>query len=302
MNDYLFYKIMGEKGDEVQLLGFLNAVLGRTGDDRFTSVEIFENKTFTPETIGKKSTTFDVRAELQGGARVNVEVQIRNEHNMDRRSLYHWGREFVKSLKAGKDYRELPDVIAVNIVNFDFPPLRHYHTCFHLREDRERDFVLTNSLEIHFINMVKYRKAFGLRRGKKVISAGPICGEPLARWLAWLNPSSSQELIAEVKKMDSSIVAAADKLEELLANEDAVRFYEMRFDALCNETSARNYAIETGLKRGMKKGMKKGMKEGMKKGREESMLEIAGKMKVLGRPSPEIAEITSLSPEVIEGL
>jgi hypothetical protein len=25
MNDYFFYKIMGEKGDEVQLLGFLNA-------------------------------------------------------------------------------------------------------------------------------------------------------------------------------------------------------------------------------------------------------------------------------------
>jgi len=40
LNDYLFYKIMGEKGDEVQLLGFINAVLGKTGDDRFTSVEI----------------------------------------------------------------------------------------------------------------------------------------------------------------------------------------------------------------------------------------------------------------------
>ena len=40
LNDFLFYKIMGEKGDEVQLLGFINAVLGKTGDDRFTSVEI----------------------------------------------------------------------------------------------------------------------------------------------------------------------------------------------------------------------------------------------------------------------
>ena len=40
LNDYLFIKVMGEKGDEVQLLGFLNAVLGRTGKDRFNSVEI----------------------------------------------------------------------------------------------------------------------------------------------------------------------------------------------------------------------------------------------------------------------
>jgi hypothetical protein len=29
LNDYLFLKVMGEKGDEVQLLAFLNAVLKR---------------------------------------------------------------------------------------------------------------------------------------------------------------------------------------------------------------------------------------------------------------------------------
>jgi predicted transposase/invertase (TIGR01784 family) len=161
MNDYLFCKIMGEAGSETLLLSFLNAVLGRTGDDRFTSVEILENKTFTPETVGRKSTTFDVRAELRGGTRVNVEVQIRNNHNMDRRSLFHWGREYVKSIEAGKDYRELPDVITITIVDFHFPPLPDYHTCFHLRENKKWDFVLTNSLEIHFMNMVKYRKAFG---------------------------------------------------------------------------------------------------------------------------------------------
>jgi predicted transposase/invertase (TIGR01784 family) len=318
MNDYLFYKIMGEKGDEVQLLGFLNAVLGRTGEDRFTSVEILENKTFTPETIGKKSTTFDVRAVLQGGARVNVEVQIRNEHNMDRRSLYHWGREFVKSINAGDVYRKLPDVIAVNIVDFDFPPVQRYHSCFHLREDLERDVILTNSLEIHFINMVKYRKVFGLRRGKKVISGDTLCGEPLVRWLAWLNKNSSPELIAEVKKMDSTIVAAADKLEELLANEDAVRFYEMRFTALCDETSARNYAIETGFKKGMRKGVKegrvagrveglakglaKGLAEGIEKGMERSTLEIARNLKKMGLSVSQIADGTGLSPEAIEKL
>jgi len=62
LNDFLFYKVMGEKGDEVQLLGFINAVLGKTENDKFTSVEILENKTFTPENIGDKSVTFDVRA------------------------------------------------------------------------------------------------------------------------------------------------------------------------------------------------------------------------------------------------
>ena len=92
---------MGEKGDEEQLLGFLNAVLGRTRDNQFTSVEITENKSLTPEIINDKSSVLDVRAVLPGRTRINVEVQLRNEHNnMDKRSLFYWSREFVKSLKT----------------------------------------------------------------------------------------------------------------------------------------------------------------------------------------------------------
>ena len=40
LNDFLFMKYMGEKGDEEQLLGFLNAVLQKTGRNVIVSVEI----------------------------------------------------------------------------------------------------------------------------------------------------------------------------------------------------------------------------------------------------------------------
>ena len=155
LNDFLFYKVMGEKGDEKQLLGFLNAVLGKTGAERFTAVKIIENKYLSPEIIGDKGSILDVRAVLHGKTRVNIEVQVRNQHNMDRRSLFYWSREYTESLGEGQDYRELPDVIAINVVNFDFPPVRNSHTRFHLREDLDHDIVLTEALEIHFLNMVQ---------------------------------------------------------------------------------------------------------------------------------------------------
>ena len=69
LNDFLFFKVMGEKGDEVQLLGFLNAVLNRTGEDKFTSIEILENKTLTAELLGDKTSVLDVLAVLQGEPR-----------------------------------------------------------------------------------------------------------------------------------------------------------------------------------------------------------------------------------------
>jgi hypothetical protein len=55
LNDYMFLKVMGEKGDEEQLCAFLNAVLGRKGKDAIESVEIIENKTVTAEVIGEAS-------------------------------------------------------------------------------------------------------------------------------------------------------------------------------------------------------------------------------------------------------
>jgi predicted transposase/invertase (TIGR01784 family) len=241
---------MGEKGDEVQLLGFLNAVLGKTGNDRFTSVEIIENKTFTPEALGDKSCILDVRAVLHGKTKVNVEVQLHNEHNMERRSLFYWSKEYSQSLKAGQGYAALPVVIAVNILNYDFPPLGEFHTCFHLREDRHREYVLTNVLEIHFINMVQYRKR---ARGK--------LDEPLGRWLAWFDPGSPPELIREAVKMDEAIQTADERMAQVTEDDEAVRAYWRRTMALCDYTSSMNYATEKGHAEGLVEGMTKGRTE-----------------------------------------
>jgi predicted transposase/invertase (TIGR01784 family) len=270
LNDFLFYKVMGEKGDEVQLLGFLNAVLGKTGEDRFTAVEIIENKFLTPKVIGDKSSVLDVRAVLQGKTRVNIEVQVRNEYNMDRRSLFYWSREYSESLGKGQSYGELPDVIAVNIVNFNYPPVRNSHTRFHLREDLDRDLVLTDALEIHFLNMVQYRK-----QRKKV-----LLGDPLNRWLVWLDVGSSPELLEEVIKMDSAIQAANDRMVYVTGDKEARRFYERRQIELSNFNSQLNYAREEGM--------------------EKEKLEIARKMKKMGDSIKKIQAITELPAETIE--
>jgi len=177
LNDYLFLKVMGEKGNETQLLGFLNAVLGRTENNKLASVEIIENKTLSAESIGAKASILDVRAQLQNETRVNIEVQLRNLNNFDRRSLFYWGKEYTKSLKSGQDYIYLPTVININIVDFEFLETDNFHTVFRLREDKESQLILTEILEIHYINMVKWRK-YG-----KI----DITNEPLHRWLTWLD-------------------------------------------------------------------------------------------------------------------
>jgi predicted transposase/invertase (TIGR01784 family) len=165
----------------------------------------------------------------------------------------------------GHDYLELPNVIAINIVNFDFLPTENYHTIFRLIEENEHSLVLTNALEIHFVNMVKYR-----RLGKKDIQ-----NEPLHRWLAWLDEGSPPELVKEVVKMDSAIQEADERMVYVTGDDEAIRAYEMRQMALSDLTSMKNY--------------------GRREGRAEEKNEVAQKMKALGFSTEQIQAVTGLS-------
>ena len=95
LNDYLFLKLMGEEGDEVQCLAFLNAVLGsksnRTeGSQPVRLIKILENRTFTAEVIGEKTSILDVRVETDTGEKINIEVQLKDLHHMERRTLFYY--------------------------------------------------------------------------------------------------------------------------------------------------------------------------------------------------------------------
>jgi len=265
---------MGEKGDEIQLLGFLNAVLGRTGENEFTSVEILENKSLSAEYLGSKASILDVRAVLPDGSKVNIEVQLRNRSNFDRRSLFYWGKEYTKGIKSGQDYLELPTVININIIDFEFMETENFHTVFHLREEKESHLILTDILEIHFINMIKWRKH----------SRIDIVNEALHRWLAWLDKNSPPELIEEVINMDKTIMAANDRQVYVTGDEEAIHAYEMREMALMDLTSDLNQA----------------RREGKKEGTQEERIRTASKLMKLGVSIEIISQATGLSIEEIK--
>ena len=77
---------------------------------------------------------------------------------MDRRSLFYWSREFASGINRGEDYIELANVIVINIVDYGVVALDEFHTSFHLWEDTRKDYMLTNAIEIHFIDIRKFRR------------------------------------------------------------------------------------------------------------------------------------------------
>ena len=260
LNNFFFHKIFGEKGDEVQLLGFINAVLGKTDDDKFVSVDILENKSFIADILGGKSCSLDVRAKLKNGSMVNIEVQIRDNKDMDRRSLFYLSKEYTSDLGEGENYIDLPNVIAINIVNYDFPKTNDFHSTFRLREDTERDIILTDALEIHFINMVKYRKQ---SKNKQRLD------DPLFRWLTWFNKASSPEILEEVVKMDAAIMNADSRMTSLTKSEEEMDTYRRMQKAEWDRRAELRYEQDKTKSKIARKALAKGFSP-------ESIHEITG--------------------------
>ncbi|KZX15822.1 Rpn family recombination-promoting nuclease/putative transposase [Methanobrevibacter filiformis] len=290
LNDALFLKYMGEKGMEIMLVSFLNAVLEKTRH-KFTidEIEIIENKTITPKVLKDKKSILDIRAKINGNITTNIEVQLLNLGNMGPRSLYYWSREFSLSLDEGEDYIELPKTITINLLNFNYIQLPLFHTSFHIREDTNNEYVLNNLLEMHFIEMPKFRKM-----------PDKDLNNPLHRWLMFLDRNTDQKILDDVIEMDEAIGKAQERINYVSQDKEALRAYQMREMALSDMTTAMNTARREGKMEGLKEGKIEGKMEGLKEGEINLQRKHIINMKNKNMSLDEISEITGLSIDEIE--
>ena len=239
LNDFIFKKLFGEKDDEIILLSFLNAILSKTYTEPLTEIIIIENKELTKEMIEDKTGRIDVRAKTQNGEQIDIEVQLTDQNNMDKRTLFYWGKLFLEGIKQGEDYTNLKKVITINLVNFNYLETKDYHSSFHLWEDSEKDYLLSDVMEIHFIELPKFRKnkLENIKEGNKELN----------RWLSFLQQDISEERLEEIIKMDPAIKMAEEKLEKLSHDPDTIALYRAREDS----AHERANLISTGIQRGI---------------------------------------------------
>jgi predicted transposase/invertase (TIGR01784 family) len=279
LNDIAFQAAFGEKGDEEQLIAFLNSSLEATGRPAIQSVNIQEAKDLPPLTLGGKLGRLDVLAVLADGSKVDIEVQRENEHNFIERSLCYWAMNYFRSIHSGDDYAQLVTVICVNILDFGLIELPDYHTSFHIYEDTHKAFKLTDKLELHFLDMVKFRK---LKEKNLAV--------PLQRWLTYFDEHSPENLIKEVIDMDPAIEKVQEKMDWLSADDATYRKYLSLEKARLDYNSGMNWARKEGEQIGEQIGEQNGIKT------------VAKKLKKLGEPVDKIIQATGLSMGEINNL
>ena len=236
LNDVLFKFIFGKEERKQITIDFLNAVLNPSLGHMIQDLQ-FSNTEMSPEHDHDKLTRLDVACVLDGGEQVDVEVQVANEKNMSRRTLYYWAQMYLMSLPAGKTYRNLKPCITINLVNFGFLPQEDPHAVYGIYNS-DNGHQLTKDLAIHFLEIPKYAK-----QEKKPISEM----SKMERWLAYFANQLDRKGKEELAMSEAAIQNAMEAARIFLNNTAERRLYINREMARMDRESQLEDAHEEGI-------------------------------------------------------
>ena len=281
--DFVFKKIFGNEKHPNILISFLNAVIKPT--DLIKSVQI-KNTDIEKEHIEDKYSRLDIKAITNNGEHINIEIQVKNEYNMIKRSLYYWSKMYEGQLTKGQDYDTLSRTICINILDFKYLKNDNFHNCYRLKEKNTNE-ELTDVMELHFIEIPKLRK---LENSEDI-------SDMLEAWVTFIE-SPTSELIDKLEMSSDEIKEAKEELLRLSGNDKERERYEKRFESLLEQNSL----LANAERKGLEKGIEKGKKEGLKEGENRKAIEIAINLIKNGLDNELIKNTTGLSIKEIKEL
>jgi len=271
LNDLLFKFVFGKEERKEITISFLNAALGREGNDEITDIK-FRNSEFSALAENEKSTRLDIFCTTQIDEKIDVEIQINNRKNIEKRTLFYWSNMYLSGHKKGQDYNELKPSITINLLNYNnFESTEPMHSMFSVY-NRNTGNRLCNDLELHFFELKKFQK-------KPIAELSRI-----ERWMAYFSNKLDVSELQELGMQDSKIKDALDASDRFMDDLDERLAYVNR------EMAMMDYKSDT-------EGY---YRDGIAKGRAEERFNILKEMIKNGFDNETIHKITTLSLEEIK--
>ncbi|MFA5477376.1 MAG: Rpn family recombination-promoting nuclease/putative transposase [Bacteroidales bacterium] len=292
-SDYAFKLVFGDERNKSILIDFLQRVLKCHIED----LSILQSETLRSSPSDKLG-LMDLKARINDGSKVNVEIQLHWIHGYPERSLFYWSEMYSESFRRGMAYTEAKKCIAINIIDAGYTLNDRLHSIFKILECHEYR-LLTDKLEMHFFNLEKLREG-----AHEEIDAN------LMKWLRFIQTSDPKErrslsmeipALEDANKVMESIYNDPQKRENYKARQKAERDYL----ALLREMELRK---EEGIAAGREEGIAVGREEGLAVGREEGreqgveQVVLAIQMKQCGESLEAIKKATGLKHDVLAKL
>ena len=123
--DIAFKKIFGVEENKDLLISLINSIV--SNEDQVSDITLlnpYNAKSFSRD----KLSILDIKAQGLDGKRFNIEIQISDEADYDKRALYYWAKLYTEQLEVAEDYSTLSKAIGIHILNFiSIPEVDKYH-------------------------------------------------------------------------------------------------------------------------------------------------------------------------------
>ena len=275
--DFAFKRIFGSNRSQKILISFLNAIV-YDNQNIIQSLEIIDpyNAGYT-STI--KDTYLDVRALLDNGSTVIIEMQVLNIEGFEKRVIYNLAKTYGSQLSLRTEQPRLQPFITLIITDFLlFQESGKMINKFRFKEDTEF-FNYRDELTLIFLELPKFNKE---------LSALETLSD---KWIYFLKSAPSLEVIPSSLGEVSEIEAALN-----IANRADLNNQELE--------ELRKQEIFIGDRRGeVILAKQEGVKEGEEQGKIQQAIKHILRLarRILGEVSPEIqARIQQLSLEKLD--
>ncbi len=252
-NDFVFKLLFGSDTPQSKelLLHFLNDVFNIPESYSLAAVQLL-NPHFDKRHLQDKQIALDIHARIPGEGYINIEMQLANQYNIDKRSLYYSSQIISGQVQKSEKYKLLRKTTTINLLYFNYFPHPHYHNIYHLTEKRT-GIPYTNLLQLHFIEMKKFEN---LQQSGTTIEEQ----DRLAKWIRFLT-NEDDSMWEHLAQEHPIINKAVNYLKEISENSMNRWYYEMRQKAIMDMDSMMEGAREEGEAKGRTEGKTEGKVE-----------------------------------------
>ena len=298
--DIAFKKIFGVEENKDLLISLINSIVDE--EDQVVDVTLlnpYNIKNFKDD----KLSILDIKAKAVNGAYFNIEIQIADEADYDKRALFYWSKLYTEQLQESKDYGTLKKTIGIHILNFlSIPKAKHYHSVFNLREKTD-NFTHFKDIELHTIELKKFIPNNTQDQPDTLEALMPYVKTALDLWAAFLTRHQllKTNVLPEILE-ESALKKAVHVLEVMNMTGVEREIYDDHLKWIRIETNALKKHGGDKFIEGLAAGLMEGEAIGIEKGREEAKFEMAKNLFSLNMTVEAIATATGLSIEVINKL
>ena len=270
--DVVFQSLFSKQNERITK-AFAEALL----DEKVEKIKINENKELYRTNPEDKLGILDLELEINEREKVDIEIQLVDKSNIQERILYYFSKLYSNEINRGDDYKKAKRVIMVAILDYNLDltkGIKEMETKWKLREENNKDLVLTDKLEIDIIELSKVQDEYEKNKQNKK-----------AQWALFISDPNKKE-VQEIMKNNEDIEEAVVTVHKMTEDEKMRKLADLREKALLDEKAIR----------------RKGYEDGKSEGKIEERTQTIKRMKQLKMSDADICKILDITNDELQKL